>query len=72
MFGYFFTEKEVLSYQDALKSDLKLFSKFHKNILKKGIYLAPSQFETGFICSKMNEKIIDKTINAAYESFKSL
>lgn len=72
MFGYFFTEKEVLSYCDAKTSNLKMFSKFHKNMLKKDIYLAPSQFETGFICSKMNEKIIDKTINAAYESFKTL
>ncbi|TEY00913.1 glutamate-1-semialdehyde 2,1-aminomutase [Campylobacter sp. US33a] len=72
MFGYFFNDNEILNYQDALKSDLKLFSKFHQNMLKRGVYLAPSQFETGFICDKMNEKIIDFTIEAAYESFKNL
>ncbi|MCX2682746.1 glutamate-1-semialdehyde 2,1-aminomutase [Campylobacter sp. MIT 21-1685] len=72
MFGYFFTEKPVCNYQDALKSDLKLFSCFHQNMLQNGIYLAPSQFETGFICATMNEKIIDKTLQAAYESFKQL
>ncbi|MFB1646179.1 glutamate-1-semialdehyde 2,1-aminomutase [Campylobacter molothri] len=72
MFGYFFTEKTVENYQDALKSDLKLFSKFHQKMLKNGIYLAPSQFETGFICSKMNNKIIDTTLEAIKESFKQL
>ncbi|MBZ7935945.1 glutamate-1-semialdehyde 2,1-aminomutase [Campylobacter sp. B0100352/1] len=72
MFGYFFTEKPVENYQDALKSDLKLFSKFHQKMLKNGIYLAPSQFETGFICSKMNNKMIDSTLEAVKESFKHL
>ncbi|MBZ7954308.1 glutamate-1-semialdehyde 2,1-aminomutase [Campylobacter sp. W0018] len=72
MFGYFFTEKPVENYQDALKSDLKLFSKFHQKMLKNGIYLAPSQFETGFICSKMNNKMIDTTLEAVKESFKHL
>lgn len=72
MFGFFFNKKEVQNYQDALKSDTKLFAKFHKAMLQRGIYLACSQFETGFICDKMNDKIIEKAVNAAYESFKSL
>lgn len=72
MFGYFFTKDPVLNYQDALKSDLALFSKFHKNMLENGIYLAPSQFETGFICSKMNDKIIDTTLEVVWESFKRI
>ncbi|MBM0637042.1 glutamate-1-semialdehyde 2,1-aminomutase [Campylobacter sp. VicNov18] len=72
MFGYFFNKDRVLNYQDALKSDLKLFAKFHKNMLENGIYLAPSQFETGFICSKMDKKIIDTTLQAVQESFKKI
>ncbi len=72
MFGYFFTKNPVLNYQDALKSDLALFSKFHKNMLENGIYLAPSQFETGFICSKMDDKVIDITLEAVRESFKRI
>ncbi|KAA6227032.1 MULTISPECIES: glutamate-1-semialdehyde 2,1-aminomutase [unclassified Campylobacter] len=72
MFGYFFTDKRVQNYQDALSSDTKLFAKFHKNMLKHGIYLAPSQFETGFICACMNEKIIDKALDSAFISFKNL
>ncbi|EAK1446835.1 glutamate-1-semialdehyde 2,1-aminomutase [Campylobacter jejuni] len=72
MFGYFFTKDPVSNYQDALKSNLTLFSKFHKNMLENGIYLAPSQFETGFICSKMDDKIIDTTLEAVRESFKRI
>lgn len=72
MFGFFFNEKEVQNYQDALKSDVKLFAKFHKAMLSKGIYLACSQFETGFICDAMNDKIIQRAVNSAFESFKQL
>ena len=69
MFGYFFTEHAVKNYDDALKSDTKLFAKFHQAMLKRGIYLAPSQFETGFICDAMSEADIDLAINAAKEAF---
>ncbi|AXP08604.1 glutamate-1-semialdehyde 2,1-aminomutase [Campylobacter hepaticus] len=72
MFGYFFIKDPVLNYQDALKSDLKLFSKFHKNMLENKIYLAPSQFETGFICSKITHKMIDTTLQAIQESFRKI
>ena len=69
MFGYFFTEHAVKNYDDALKSDTKLFAKFHQAMLKRGIYLAPSQFETGFICDAMSEVDIDLAISAAKEAF---
>lgn len=38
-------------------------------MLKQGIYLAPSQFETGFVCDAMDEKIIKKAIKAANKAF---
>ena len=69
MFGYFFTDHAVKNYDDALKSDTKLFAKFHQAMLKRGIYLAPSQFETGFICDAMSEADIDLAISAAKEAF---
>ena len=69
MFGYFFTEHAVKNYDDALKSDTKLFANFHQAMLKRGIYLAPSQFETGFICDAMSEADIDLAVNAAKEAF---
>ena len=69
MFGYFFTDHVVKNYDDALKSDTKLFAKFHQAMLRRGIYLAPSQFETGFICDVMSEADIDLAVNAAKEAF---
>ena len=69
MFGYFFTEHAVKNYDDALKSDTKLFAKFHQAMLRRGIYLAPSQFETGFVCDAMSEADIDLAVNAAKEAF---
>ena len=69
IFGYFFTEHAVKNYDDALKSDTKLFAKFHQAMLRRGIYLAPSQFETGFICDAMSEADIDLAVNAAKEAF---
>lgn len=69
MFGYFFTDHVVKNYDDALKSDTKLFAKFHQAMLKRGIYLAPSQFETGFICDAMSEADIDLAVSAAKEAF---
>ena len=69
MFGYFFTEHAVKNYDDALKSDTKLFAKFHQAMLRRGIYLAPSQFETGFVCDAMSEADIDLAVSAAKEAF---
>lgn len=67
MFGYFFADKEVVNYSDAQNSDLELFSKFHAGMMSEGVYLAQSQFETGFICLTMNENDINFAIDCAYK-----
>lgn len=67
MFGFFFNEKEVKNFQDALKSDTEMFAKFHQGMLSKGVYLAASQFETGFICTAMNEELIENVLERAKE-----
>ncbi len=72
MFGFFFNEKPVYSFSDALTSDTAFFGKFHGEMLKRGIYLAPSQFEAGFICAVMNDETVNATLEAAKESFKTL
>jgi glutamate-1-semialdehyde 2,1-aminomutase len=72
MFGFFFNKKEVKNFDDALKSDTKLFAAFHKGMLERGFYFACSQFETGFVCDAMNENMIKKTICTAHEVFKEL
>ncbi|BCX79108.1 glutamate-1-semialdehyde 2,1-aminomutase [Campylobacter sp. 19-13652] len=68
MFGYFFTDKEVQNYDDALSSDTAMFARFHNAMLARGVYLAPSQFEAGFICASMSEYDIDFAISAARDA----
>ncbi len=72
MFGYFFNENEVKNFDDAKKSNLQMFSRFHYAMLERGVYLACSQFETGFVCDSMDEKMIDEVIDIADEVFASL
>lgn len=69
MFCTYFTEKEVVDYPTAKLSDTNRFSKFFSAMLKKGVYIAPSQFEAGFLSLAHSVKDINKTIRAAYESF---
>ena len=72
MFGYFFNENPVKNFDDALKSNLERFAKFHKLMLENGIYLAPSQFETGFISTQTTDEMIDKTLEVAEQVFPKL
>ena len=65
MFGFFFNENPVNNFKDAQKSDTEMFAKFHQGMLQKGIYLAPSQFESGFICSCMDEDLIQSVLERA-------
>ena len=72
MFGLFFTLGPVHNYEDAKKSDLSKFSLFHRGMLERGIYLAPSQFEAGFSSLAHTEADIDQTLAAAKEVMSSL
>ncbi|QEF38721.1 glutamate-1-semialdehyde-2,1-aminomutase [Helicobacter pylori] len=72
MFGFFFNENAVRDFDDALKSDTEMFAKFHQKMLFKGVYLACSSFETGFICEPMTEEMIDLAIAKADESFDEI
>ncbi|MGI0484692.1 glutamate-1-semialdehyde 2,1-aminomutase [Pantanalinema rosaneae CENA516] len=72
MFGLFFTEGPVHNYEDAKKSDLNKFSRFHRGMLERGVYLAPSQFEAGFTSLAHTEEDIDRTLAAAREVMSSL
>jgi len=70
MFTLFFTESEVTDFQSALTSDTAKFSVYFGEMLKRGIYLPPSQFEAAFISLAHTERDIEKTIKANYESLK--
>ncbi|CBN57997.1 MULTISPECIES: glutamate-1-semialdehyde 2,1-aminomutase [Kamptonema] len=72
MFGLFFTGGPVHNYEDAKKSDLSKFSRFHRGMLERGIYLAPSQFEAGFTSVAHSDEDIDRTLAAAREVMASL
>lgn len=56
------------NYDDALSSDTAMFARFHNAMLARGVYLAPSQFEAGFICASMSEYDIDFAISAARDA----
>ncbi|MGV2831416.1 glutamate-1-semialdehyde 2,1-aminomutase [Myxosarcina sp. GI1(2024)] len=72
MFGMFFTGDPVHNYDDAKKSDMKKFASFHRGMLEKGIYLAPSQFEAGFTSLAHTEEDIEQTVAAAKEVLSNL
>ncbi len=69
MFCTYFTDKDVVDYKTAKLSDTSKFSKFFWGMLKRGINLAPSQFEAGFISLAHSKSDIEKTVKAAYETF---
>ena len=72
MWGFFFNENKVTNYDIALKSDTQMFAKFHAAMLKRGIYLAPSQFETLFMSGAHTDEEIDRTIEAAGVALKKV
>jgi len=69
MFCGFFTETPVRDYAAARTSDTAMYRRFFHAMLDRGVYLAPSQFETGFMSAAHTDEVIDRTVNAAAESF---
>jgi len=67
MLGFFFADRDVVNFEDAKTSDLELFAAYYKGMLNKGIYLAPSQFESLFVSATHGGEQIDATIKAAGE-----
>ncbi|MBN4000483.1 glutamate-1-semialdehyde 2,1-aminomutase [Nostoc sp. LPT] len=72
MFGLFFTSGPVHNYEDAKKSDTAKFGRFHRGMLERGVYLAPSQFEAGFTSFAHTEEDIDQTLAVARDVMSSL
>jgi len=72
MFGMFFTGNPVHNYEGAKKADVAKFGRFHRGMLERGVYLAPSQFEAGFTSLAHTEADIERTLAAAKEVLASL
>jgi glutamate-1-semialdehyde 2,1-aminomutase len=72
MFCAFFTKNEVTDWDSAATSDTKAFATFFRGMLDEGIYLAPSQYETGFVSIAHSTADLDRTIAAAGKCFRQL
>ena len=71
MFCGYFTDQPVHNLADAMTSDRERFKKYFHSMLAEGIYLAPSQFEAGFISTAHTEDDIERTVNAARRALQS-
>ncbi|MGB6986289.1 MAG: glutamate-1-semialdehyde 2,1-aminomutase [Candidatus Aquilonibacter sp.] len=65
MFGYFFASEPVTDLESAMKSDVALYARFFHAMLDRGVYLAPSQFEAGFVSSVHTTRDIERALAAA-------
>lgn len=72
MISLFFTDKEVYDFDSAKTSDTALFGKYFNAMLENGVYVAPSQFESLFLSTSIDESLADKIIEANLSSLKSL
>jgi glutamate-1-semialdehyde 2,1-aminomutase len=69
MFTFFLTPRPVTDWESAKSSDTARFGKFFHFMLERGVYLAPSQFEAGFVSAAHSEQDIRHTVEAAREFF---
>lgn len=72
MFQLFFTPEEVKSYEDVRKSDINWFKQYFLEMLKLGVFVPPSQFETCFLSAAHSDEDIEKTVEAMKKALSAL
>ncbi len=72
MFGFYLCDGPVRNFQEAKQTNSEYFAKLHRSMLQKGVYLAPSAFEAGFMSLAHSEDDIDATLKAFNDSFNEL
>jgi len=72
MFGLFFTAQKVETYAQATATDTTAFNRFFQAMLERGVFLAPSAYEAGFVSSAHDEQIIAETLEAARGAFRAV
>ena len=72
MYSLFFTEESVVDFETAKKSDTALFGKYFQGMLKRGVYLAPSQFESLFLSTALTDELIGQILQAHEETMKEI
>ncbi|MCH7649723.1 MAG: glutamate-1-semialdehyde 2,1-aminomutase [Nitrospinae bacterium] len=70
MFSMFFTDQEIVSFESVKTSDTNLFKRYFNAMLEEGIYIAPSQFEAGFMSAVHTDEDIDATLAAQGRALK--
>jgi glutamate-1-semialdehyde 2,1-aminomutase len=70
MFGLFFSREKVETYAQAVACDTALFNRFFHGMLARGVYLAPSAFEAGFVSTAHDDQVIADTLDAARDAFR--
>jgi glutamate-1-semialdehyde 2,1-aminomutase len=68
----FFTAEPVNDYMGAKRSDTKKYARYFREMLNRGIFLAPSQFEAAFVSAAHTESDIERTIGAVREALKTI
>jgi glutamate-1-semialdehyde 2,1-aminomutase len=72
MFCTYFTNKEVYNFADAANTDTEKFAQFFRKMIDRGVNLAPSAFEAGFMSLAHTKADINRTARAAYQTFKEI
>jgi glutamate-1-semialdehyde 2,1-aminomutase len=72
MFTLFFTHQDVVDLESAKTSDVNLFGRYFNAMLKRGVYLAPSQFEALFVSHAITDAIADRILNASAEALDEI
>ena len=70
MYGFYFSRNLPNNYNDVVKANQKQFNYFFHEMLKSGVYFAPSMYEAGFICAKHDMEVIHQTIDCADTVFQ--
>ncbi len=71
MFGLFFSAEKVGTYAQAIACDVEAFNRFFRAMLERGVYLAPSAFEAGFMSIAHDDAVIAETLEAARGAFEA-
>jgi glutamate-1-semialdehyde 2,1-aminomutase len=72
MFGVYFRASPPASFGEVMESDKERFNRFFHAMLERGVYLAPSAYEAGFVSSAHGEAEIERTLEAAREAFATI
>lgn len=72
MFTIFFTDQPVSDFETAKTSDTALFGRYFNEMLQRGIYLAPSQYESLFVSTAITPELVDEYVQANYDALKAI